>query len=431
MKKSSSFSNNMESFPSPDAPNYRENRVLGTNPKGWCSERVPKPKGNSSGGTRRHHTMAGLTPFNSGRTRPSKWDEAERWICSPSSVSSYGNSDSRNSHGHGQFHQHRIKSISGPIMPPRVETHYSNYYSPNSSVPLHQGLVVRNLMVGSPFSTGVLVPVVSVHHYDQSHDDVGDAVFGYDIDSNGIQYSFGAVLNQNCGVGLAQSSISNAHMSSELKSDSLFSNPQDEVKNEDRDTSFLSRCDKGTQMSSLETENEAHSSPKSCATPIMDQQGYHSPKLEVRDVQVDTEATLIKWAKKHATKLTKKDSLHSKHIREDSIESKDSSWDVVESTLDSSKLKSEEAKINAWENLQKAKAEAAIRKLEMKLEKKKASSIDKIMNKVRRAEMKAENMRSSLPAPQSNPVSKICKVFSLPKHVHMWSPSICFGSNAE
>ncbi|XP_019420479.1 PREDICTED: uncharacterized protein LOC109330672 [Lupinus angustifolius] len=415
MKKSSSFSNNMRSFPSPDAPNYREKRVLGNNPKGSCSERIPKPKGNGCIGTRRHHTMGGLTPFNSRRTRPSKWDEAERWICSPSSVSSYGNSNSRISHGHGKFHQHRIKSISGPIMPHGEATHYSNYC--NSSVPLHQGLVVRNLMVGSPFSTGVLVPVVSVHHYDQSHDDVDDdAVFGYDIDNNGLQYSSSAVLSQNFGVGLAQSSISNAHTCSELQSDSLSSNPQDEkhegTKNKDRDTSFLSRCDKGTQMSSSETENDAHSSP-------------------IIDVEVDSETTLIKWAKRHATKLTKKDSLHSKHIREESIESKASSWDVVESTLDSSKLQREEAKINAWENLQKAKAEAAIRKLEMKLEKKKSSSIDKIMNKVKRAEMKAENMRSSLPAPQGNQVSKICKVFSLPKHVHMWSPSICFGSHAE
>ncbi|OIV93768.1 hypothetical protein TanjilG_07671 [Lupinus angustifolius] len=343
----------MRSFPSPDAPNYREKRVLGNNPKGSCSERIPKPKGNGCIGTRRHHTMGGLTPFNSRRTRPSKWDEAERWICSPSSVSSYG----------------------------------------------------------------VLVPVVSVHHYDQSHDDVDDdAVFGYDIDNNGLQYSSSAVLSQNFGVGLAQSSISNAHTCSELQSDSLSSNPQDEkhegTKNKDRDTSFLSRCDKGTQMSSSETENDAHSSP-------------------IIDVEVDSETTLIKWAKRHATKLTKKDSLHSKHIREESIESKASSWDVVESTLDSSKLQREEAKINAWENLQKAKAEAAIRKLEMKLEKKKSSSIDKIMNKVKRAEMKAENMRSSLPAPQGNQVSKICKVFSLPKHVHMWSPSICFGSHAE
>ncbi|KAK7251043.1 hypothetical protein RIF29_33910 [Crotalaria pallida] len=415
MKKSSSFSQKMSSFPSPGAPNYRDKKGFVGNQKGWCSEHVSNSKPSSM----RRHTMAGLTPFSSGRTMPSKWDEAERWICSPVSVpsssSGYGY-NSRSSHV-AQF-QRRPKSISGPIVPPAAVAYYSNY-SPTS-----KGLVVRNLMVGSPFSTGVLAPVVSVHHYDESHD---AAVFGYDID-NGIQYSSSPVLNQKC--------VGTAHTCSELQCDSLSSNPQDEkhddgAQNEDTVTSFFSRCDKGTQMSSPETENDAHSSPKSSANSVMDQQDYHSPKLEVRDVQVDSQATLTKWSKRHAAKLTKKDSLHSKHSIEYSIESKTSSWDVVESTLDTSKLQREEAKIVAWENLQKAKAEAAIRKLEMKLEKKKSSSMDKILNKLRRAQMKAENMRSSIPEHQSNQVSKACKVFSFPKHVQLWSLSSCFGNHDQ
>ncbi|OIW09705.1 hypothetical protein TanjilG_21231 [Lupinus angustifolius] len=418
MKKSSSFSQNMGSFHSPSATNSRNKNGFGNNQKGWCSEHVPNPKSNgSSSSMRRHKTLAGLTAFNSGKTMPSKWNEAERWVCSPFSVSSYDDNNRRISYG--KFH-HRPKSISGPIMPPKVAPYYSNCYSPNSVVPLRQGLVVRKLMVGSPFSTGVLAPVVSVHHYD--------------IDDNGIQCS-SPVQNQN-GVGLvAQSSISNGDTCSELKCDSLCSNLQDEkhdgLKNEDKVISIFSRCDKGTQMSSPETENDIHSSPKSSATSVMYQQDFHSPKLGVRDVQIDSQAILIKWSKKHATKLSEKDSIHSKDSREDSIESKASSWDVVKSPLDTSKLQREEAKIIAWENLQKAKAEAAIRKLEMKLEKKKSSSMDKILNKLRRAKIKAENMRSSIPTHQGNQVSKTCKVFSFPKHLQMWSPSNCFGSDAQ
>ncbi|KAE9614311.1 hypothetical protein Lal_00016743 [Lupinus albus] len=411
MKKSSSFSKNMGSFPSPSAPNSTDKNGFVNNQKGWYSEHVPKPKtiSSSSSSMRRHKTMAGLTPFNSGKTMPSKWNEAERWICSPISVSSSSPFDDNNRRiSYGQF-QHRPKSISGPIMHPKVAApYYSNCYSPNSVVPLRQGLVVRNLMVGSPFSTGVLAPVVSVHHYD--------------IDDNGVQCS-SSVQNQN-GVGL---------VASELQCDSLCSKLQDEkhdgLKNEDRVTSFFSRCDKGTQMSS--PENDAHSSSKSSATSVMDQQNCHSPKLEVRDVKIDNQAILIKWSKKHATKLTKNDSMHRKDSREDSIESKASSWDVVKSPLDTSKFQREEAKVIAWENLQKAKAEAAIQKLEMKLEKKKSSSVDKILNKLRRAQMKAENMRSSIPTHQGNQVSKTCKVFSFPKHLQMWSPSNCFGSHAQ
>lgn len=111
------------------------------------------------------------------------------------------------------------------------------------------------------------------------------------------------------------------------------------MKNEDGMISPYSRCDKGTQMSSPETENDAHSSPKSSATSVMDQQHCHSPKLEVRDVQVDSQETVMKWSKRNATKWTKKDSLHIKDIRQDSIEAKASSWDVVESTIDTSNSK--------------------------------------------------------------------------------------------
>ena len=190
MKKSSGTSQKLGSFLSPGAPNYRE-KSIGSQ-KGWCSERVSKPS-SSSGSISRRHTMAGLTPFCGGRTMPSKWDEAERWICSP--VSAYAESRSCS---HAQL-QRRPKSISGPIVPPGVAAFYSNY---SPVLPLRQGLVVRNLVVGSPFSTGVLAPVaVSVHHFD-AHD---GTVFGYDLDS-GMQFS-SPVINEN---GMVFSPLSTA-----------------------------------------------------------------------------------------------------------------------------------------------------------------------------------------------------------------------------
>ncbi|CAJ1942811.1 unnamed protein product [Sphenostylis stenocarpa] len=188
MKKSSSSSfQNLGSFPSPGAPYYRERSAAGIQ-KGWSSERVSKASSSSSSISRRHTTVGSITPFNGGRTMPSKWDEAERWICSP--VSAYAESRS----SHAQQLQRRPKSISGPIVPPGVAAFYSSY---SPVVPLRQGLVVRNLVVGSPFSTGVLAPVtVSVHHYD---------AHGYDMD-NGMQFS-SPVLNEN---GVVLSSLSTA-----------------------------------------------------------------------------------------------------------------------------------------------------------------------------------------------------------------------------
>lgn len=109
------------------------------------------------------------------------------------------------------------------------------------------------------------------------------------------------------------------------------------MKNEDTVLSLVPRCDKGTQMSPTETENDEHSSPRSSATSVMDQEEWHSPKLEVRDVQVDSQATVMRGSKRHAARLTKKDSLHSKDLRENSDEAQVSCRDIEESTLDTSK----------------------------------------------------------------------------------------------
>ncbi|KAK7331072.1 hypothetical protein VNO77_25284 [Canavalia gladiata] len=414
MKKSPSSTQNLGSFPSPGTAYYRD-RSFG-NQKGWCSERVSKPGSNSS--ISRRHSLAGLTPFSVGlgRTMPSKWDEAERWICSP--VSAYAESRSSS---HAQL-QRRPKSISGPIVPHGgVAGFYSNY---SPAVPLRQGLVVRNLMVGSPFSTGVLAPLaVSVQHYD-AHD---GNVFGYDID-NEIPYS-SPVLNHNAAL---YSSMSTAPTCPQLPSHPLSPISQDEKDDETMDeekvTSEFSKCDKATQMSPAETENDAHASPKSSATSVTDQQNCHSLKLEVRDVEVDSQATIIRWSKRHAIKLTKKNSRHSKDLRQIGAEGQAPCWDIDDSTLDTSKFQREEAKIIAWENLQKAKAEAAIRELEMKLEKKRSSSMDKILNKLRRAQLKAENMRSLIPVQQGHQVSR-CRAFSFSKYAQIWSPTSCFSSS--
>lgn len=131
MKKSSVATQSLGNFPSPGAP------------KGWSSERVAHPTSTSS--SKRHISAAALTPFYSGRTLPSKWEDAERWICSP--VSGYS---ATKTSLHSQF-QRRPKSKSGPIVPPGT-----GQYSP--AMQLLDGAGVKNFMAASPFSTGVLVP---------------------------------------------------------------------------------------------------------------------------------------------------------------------------------------------------------------------------------------------------------------------------------
>lgn len=140
MRKSSAVIGNSGAYTSPGTPEYGDNYAGGI-PKGWMSERVPLP--NSS---RRHISAAALMPFNSGRALPSKWDDAERWITSP--VSGYGVCKTSSLQPH-----RRPKSKSGPLTPGLM---YLPNYSP--TVPVLEGRSERNFMVGSPFTTGVLVP---------------------------------------------------------------------------------------------------------------------------------------------------------------------------------------------------------------------------------------------------------------------------------
>ncbi|KAK8606848.1 hypothetical protein V6N13_052603 [Hibiscus sabdariffa] len=156
MKKGSASLTHLGAFPSPGASDYRDNGVV-VSQKGWSSERVPRSSANINGGSRRHISASSLTPFYSGRTLPSKWEDAERWICSP--VLGYGVSKNVN-----YQYQRRPKSKSGPIVPPGI-AFYSNC-SPSMNLLDGGGSgSVRNLMAGSPFSTGVLMADgVSVHY---------------------------------------------------------------------------------------------------------------------------------------------------------------------------------------------------------------------------------------------------------------------------
>lgn len=138
MKKSSISTRRSNNFPSPGTPNYRQAGVAMH--KGWSSERVPLHTNAS-----RKHVGAALLPLNNGRTLPSKWEDAERWIFSPVS----GDGTARSSLPPPQ---RRPKSKSGPLGPPGIA--YHSLYSP--AVPMLEGSNVGNFMAGSPFTAGII-----------------------------------------------------------------------------------------------------------------------------------------------------------------------------------------------------------------------------------------------------------------------------------
>ncbi|KAF2324371.1 hypothetical protein GH714_013182 [Hevea brasiliensis] len=335
MRKSSISSHKSGAFPSPGTPNYRHTSV--GMQKGWSSERVPL----HTNGNRRQ-VNAGSLPFNNGRTLPSKWEDAERWIFSPVS----GDGAVKTSL---QPSQRRPKSKSGPLGPPGIA--YYSLYSP--AMPVFEGDNAGNFVAGSPFSAGVI------------------AVDGLSIRSNGHGLAF-PVRTEHC---MARSV--SVHGCSEVLAQPLLPS-QDEKLGGVKDAGYaatnissaVSRRDMATQMS---PEGSNHSPPSgrasfSTSTPsalaIVELQSNHSSNSEVRDVQVDERVTVTRWSKKHRARNQGKSTEIIDDWRKKTVDARSPGWDVSDAAKSISKAKREEAKITAWENLQKAKAEAKIRKLE-------------------------------------------------------------------
>ncbi|KAL3845167.1 hypothetical protein ACJIZ3_002570 [Penstemon smallii] len=334
-KPSSNATQRTTAFPSPGTPNQ----------KGWSSERIPLHKN-----AYRKNVNTSLFLYNSnGKTLPSKWEDAERWIFSPVSI---------------QQPQRKPKSKSGPLGPPGV-----------AYCQLFEGEVNNEkvLMAPSPFSaSGVMA-------------------------TDGLPCMGRSISIHGCSETMCQSSH---------QDEKYDHGTENGANNLSRD---VSRRDMATQMSP-ESSRSIHSSPRtqssfSLPTPpsilqILESKNMISfDKQETRDVPIDERVTVTRWSKKNKGK-TQGGRGSTANVENDwkrkAVSIQSSSWEVSTDTSKSiSKIQREEANITAWENLQKAKAEAAIRKLEMKLEKKRSSSMDKIMNKLRSAQKKAQEKRSS------------------------------------
>ncbi|KAF5738215.1 Remorin family protein putative isoform 1 [Tripterygium wilfordii] len=386
-RASSSSAYNLGTILSPGVLDYQDNSMDGN--KGWSSERVPR---HSSGGSRRHISAATLTPFYSGRTMPSKWDDAERWICSP--LSGYGGAKSLNFQS-----QRRQKSKSGPI--PIVPQGIGFYSNSSPAMQVLDGDRVRNFVVAeSPFSTGVFMPGGIPQHYR------------------------GLVGNDN---SFAQSTAPTRW--TDLASESSLPGALDEKVDDMRDAETMvspavSRRDMATQMSPNSTSSSPRGRPSSPPFTLPDD---HPARMEIREVQVDKRATIISSPERGGPYSPKKGFPDDVDFNQNAPSACFSSWETSETATNVSKLQREEARITAWENLQQAKAEAAIRKLEMKLEKKRSSSMDKILNNLRISHKKAQEMRNSISDRQDNQSSKTYhKVTFLSKHAKISSLKSCF-----
>ncbi|XP_028772540.1 uncharacterized protein LOC114741894 [Neltuma alba] len=399
MRKNSVYSLRSDAFPSPATPDYRKASVAMQ--KGWSSERVPLHTNAS-----RKHVAGALLPLNNGRTLPSKWEDAERWILSPVSGDSTGRASLPEP-------QRRPKSKSGPLGPPGAG--YYSLYSP--AAPMFEGENAGNFMACSPFSGGVIST---------------DSLTIQSSDPRGIlPMQAESCMARSVSVHGCSEMQGQSSMPSQEKKFGGFKDAATNV------SGAILRRDMATQMSpegsqcSSPSTRTSFSASTPSVLPITELQGVSSSKMDIRDVQVDERVTMTRWSKKHRALFSGKGSENVDKRKKKEIRAHSSSWDLTGTAKTHSKAKREEAKITAWENLQKAKAEAAIRKLEMKLEKKRASSMDKIMSKLKSAQKKAQEMRSSVLANEANGLAGTPhKAISFRGSSHMGSLGGCFTCQA-
>ncbi|XP_051188063.1 uncharacterized protein [Lolium perenne] len=412
-------------FPSPGTPSYpRRHRssVLGYQ-KGWSSERVPLPsKGNNN---RRYPATSMAFPFNNGRTLPSKWEDAERWIFSPNSTDALAKTSA-------VPHARRPKAKSGPLGPPgRLGGQYS---SVSSSVSLFDSGRVGHLTANSPFLAGVLIP----EHYCGGKSNVGKRTSG----TPGDEFSIGIVGRSslaNSGSPAIQSTRVRRRLDTAVDSSASLPTTQESTQDEQIESiedsasiiiPTVSRKDTATQTSPELSRSSSPSARPSFARSFSMQQARERESrfsdVEIRDVQMDDRVTLTRWSKKHVTPASNKNAANILEWNKKMVDSKSPSWKSTEAAY-ISKVEKEEAKIAAWENLQKAKAEAAIQKLVMKLEKKRSSSLERILSTLRSAQRKAQGMRDEATASQDERLSrKVKKTSHATKNGQIRSLSGCF-----
>lgn len=100
----------------------------------------------------------------------------------------------------------------------------------------------------------------------------------------------------------------------------------------------VSQRDMATQMSPKERRRRSSFSPSTPALiALAEQQSDHSDQSEVKDVEVDKRATMIRWSKRRGIRFSKKGPLDVNDFNENAVEVRTSSFNIAEAAMDISK----------------------------------------------------------------------------------------------
>ncbi|KAJ8506237.1 hypothetical protein OPV22_007123 [Ensete ventricosum] len=151
---------------------------------------------------------------------------------------------------------------------------------------------------------------------------------------------------------------------------------------------------------------------------------FNKKKLSEKELQRDTRREILvlgqqlgktnitAWAGKDEEEINASNS--TKNVSEDQpaisvVEARATAWEESEKAKYLARFRREEIKIQAWENHQKATIEAEMRKIEVEVERMRASAHEKLMNQLAAVRHKAEEKRATAEAKRNHQAARIAR----------------------
>ncbi|KAG2301700.1 hypothetical protein Bca52824_030351 [Brassica carinata] len=187
----------------------------------------------------------------------------------------------------------------------------------------------------------------------------------------------------------------------------------------------VSMRDMGTEMTPIASQEPSRNgTPIRATTPIRspvdsapsspgERRGLSDKELSEKELQMKTRREIMvlgtqlgklniaAWASKEG-----EDKDASLQTSKSVSEARASAWEEAEKAKHMARFRREEMKIQAWENHQKAKSEAEMRKTEVEVERMKGRAQDRLMNKLAEIERKAEEKRAAAEAKKNRQAAK-------------------------
>ncbi|CAD5195085.1 unnamed protein product [Musa acuminata subsp. malaccensis] len=337
------------------------------------------------------HRLVSVAPFS--KPAPSKWDDAQKWIASPTS-NRVGNKAGGGQARKGGFAGHGSRQ---PVTKVVLEVE-------EADTKRVDGSQAKKEFVG----------VESVNWVTEPYAEVDSGAKPVTIMENPVA-DIAVSLSQHDSLTSVQSATA-------------FISPAPTVRS-------VSMRDMGTEMTPIPSQEPSRtgtpvresapsptssrptSPPRTALAPTMQVQTVPAACHDDLNKELLSEQEIIKktrreimvlgqqlgktniaaWASKEEEETDASLSLKTVRVDESMrgvIEARAAAWEEAEKAKYLARFKQEEIKIQAWENHQKAKTEAEMRKIEVEVERMRSHSHERLMNKLATARHRAEEMRA-------------------------------------